>query len=294
MENIFDNLKCPISQQIFYDPVICSDGHTYEKDLIINWIKINNTSPLTRESNFKIINFNNILLKNIIKSFLNQYPEYKEDQYKIIEEITRNNIKFLTDKELIDKIKYNYNSFNNFETLKYIIHYRRYNVLKELLKFPIDKYKLLNYSFENSNEEICLIIINSGELDLNYKDELERSLLYNSMKFKKYNISKLLIEKGVYLNAVNINKTSIFTCSLQYAPDEICKLLIDKNCDINIPDVDKIYPIHYTVIYSRYNILKLLIEKKVDLSQKTAYNKMPIDFAREKYKTEYIKLLENK
>lgn len=40
-------LLCPISQEIFEDPVSTSDGHTYEKKAIENWLQNHCTSPIT-------------------------------------------------------------------------------------------------------------------------------------------------------------------------------------------------------------------------------------------------------
>ncbi len=44
-----DNLICPITYQIFRDPVIAGDGHTYERTAIVRWIMEHGTSPLTRQ-----------------------------------------------------------------------------------------------------------------------------------------------------------------------------------------------------------------------------------------------------
>ena len=33
-----------------HDPVVCTDGHTYEKKAIETWLLTNNTSPLTNLS----------------------------------------------------------------------------------------------------------------------------------------------------------------------------------------------------------------------------------------------------
>ncbi len=41
---------CPITHQRFIDPVVLSDGFTYERQAIVKWLKTNNTSPLTRET----------------------------------------------------------------------------------------------------------------------------------------------------------------------------------------------------------------------------------------------------
>jgi hypothetical protein len=38
---------CPLSKEIFSDPVILSDGHSYEKEAIIQWLKTHSVSPVT-------------------------------------------------------------------------------------------------------------------------------------------------------------------------------------------------------------------------------------------------------
>lgn len=44
-----ESLKCPITCEIFIDPVTAEDGHTYERDAITNWLTKSPTSPMTRE-----------------------------------------------------------------------------------------------------------------------------------------------------------------------------------------------------------------------------------------------------
>ncbi|CAF3802955.1 unnamed protein product [Rotaria magnacalcarata] len=44
-----DLLRCPITMDLFHDPVVASDGHTYERQAIEQWIRSNGTSPLTRQ-----------------------------------------------------------------------------------------------------------------------------------------------------------------------------------------------------------------------------------------------------
>uniref|UniRef100_A0A6B2LRJ2 U-box domain-containing protein n=1 Tax=Arcella intermedia TaxID=1963864 RepID=A0A6B2LRJ2_9EUKA len=39
---------CPITQQIMEDPVIAVDGHSYEREAIIQWIKQRPDSPISR------------------------------------------------------------------------------------------------------------------------------------------------------------------------------------------------------------------------------------------------------
>jgi hypothetical protein len=44
-----DDLICPITLELFRDPVIAEDGHVYEREAITRWILEHGTSPLTRE-----------------------------------------------------------------------------------------------------------------------------------------------------------------------------------------------------------------------------------------------------
>ena len=39
---------CPITQEVMKEPVIDSEGNTYEKSAILEWLKSTNTSPVTR------------------------------------------------------------------------------------------------------------------------------------------------------------------------------------------------------------------------------------------------------
>lgn len=39
---------CPITQEVMQDPVVASDGFSYERDAILKWIKDHHTSPMTR------------------------------------------------------------------------------------------------------------------------------------------------------------------------------------------------------------------------------------------------------
>ncbi len=44
-----EDLICPITLQMFHDPVVAGDGHTYERAAIVQWITEHGTSPITRQ-----------------------------------------------------------------------------------------------------------------------------------------------------------------------------------------------------------------------------------------------------
>ena len=47
--NHSENLICPITLEVFKDPVIIEDGNTYEREAILKYLNNNNLSPITRE-----------------------------------------------------------------------------------------------------------------------------------------------------------------------------------------------------------------------------------------------------
>ena len=74
---------CPISQELFVDPVICSDGRTYERIYIEDWLKTQKTSPITIE----ILQNNNIKPNYEIKTLIADKKTEKDATMKEILEI---------------------------------------------------------------------------------------------------------------------------------------------------------------------------------------------------------------
>jgi TPR repeat protein len=65
-----NNFICSIAHDIMVDPVILSDGHSYERNSIMEWLETHNISPLTGA---QLVNNNmipNHALKSVIEDFL--------------------------------------------------------------------------------------------------------------------------------------------------------------------------------------------------------------------------------
>lgn len=69
-KNIDYNFICSITHEIMTDPVITSDGHTYERSAIEKWLNYNIHSPMTREIITKDSIVPNIALRDIINKHL--------------------------------------------------------------------------------------------------------------------------------------------------------------------------------------------------------------------------------
>lgn len=68
-----DELICPITYELFHDPVRANDGHTYEREAITEWIKQNGTSPFTRQ----ILHVEDLSTDNHLKDLTEQYRNSK-------------------------------------------------------------------------------------------------------------------------------------------------------------------------------------------------------------------------
>jgi hypothetical protein len=63
-----DSLCCPITGDLFRDPVLAEDGRLYEREAITRWIYQNGTSPFTRQA----LNINHLQPDEYIKKKANQ------------------------------------------------------------------------------------------------------------------------------------------------------------------------------------------------------------------------------
>lgn len=78
-----DHFVCPISLEIMQDPVICSDGNTYERREIARWLTNHDTSPKTNMILANKVLIPNHAIKSGIARFLSAIPEEKAKPKKM-------------------------------------------------------------------------------------------------------------------------------------------------------------------------------------------------------------------
>jgi len=66
------SFSCPISRQCMRDPVVLSDGHSYERSYIQRWLQQHNTSPVSGAPLESIVVFANHALRNAIQEYFEQ------------------------------------------------------------------------------------------------------------------------------------------------------------------------------------------------------------------------------
>jgi Mg-chelatase subunit ChlD len=79
LENIPDAYICPITHQIMKEPFIDSDGNSYEKDAITQWLKTNSFSPITRNQLSLNTLIPNRVLKDLIVNYCHENGIYLEN-----------------------------------------------------------------------------------------------------------------------------------------------------------------------------------------------------------------------
>jgi serine/threonine protein kinase len=71
-----DSCKCPITDEIFEDPVVGDDGHTYERKAITDWLTKNGTSPITRQP----MNISSLRTNYMVKKMIEELQLVSQSQ----------------------------------------------------------------------------------------------------------------------------------------------------------------------------------------------------------------------
>lgn len=175
-------LKCPITREIMVNPVVATDGFTYEKSAIENWLSRKKISPVSGQELKSPTLFENKLIKGLIYTF-----NYSKNQYY-----------FYKNKLINVKRKSDINKKNTLLNIK--IKEKDIILSKEILRKCLDNYFKstldLKLCCEEMKKAIDLnpidseIILNYANI-LRYSGKFEDALKYNK-KLKLINESELI------------------------------------------------------------------------------------------------------
>ena len=70
-EHLPDEFLCPITREVMNEPVVCSDGHTYELQSIQQWLRTHRTSPKTNS----VLPNKNLIPNHALRSQINDLCE---------------------------------------------------------------------------------------------------------------------------------------------------------------------------------------------------------------------------
>ena len=220
---------CPITHQIFLDPVLASDGFTYEKKAIKKVIENNKISPMTKQI-ISSTTFPNLFVKHYVNSYLEKNPEKKKEQFFY------DWYKVSSFKELMDVIHETYVDDDLYEIFNNEIYVRYWINNLNINELTKERHSLIGC--------LCKFCSNVDMINL-------------------------AVEKGANLELENCNKWRPihFACRYSKNPD-IIEYLIEKGVNLEIPNNDGWYPIHLASKCSTPEIIRLLIDKGANINIK--------------------------
>ena len=234
---IKDTIICPITNQIFFDPVVASDGHIYEFSQISLYLQKNNLSPITREPITKDL-CKIYTMRNIIDNYLEMYPEEKDNQYKP-----------------------SFSYSDNISTIKKFVKNKEYNKLLSYTNFDLKSVLEITANFP---ENIYKYIIDNC-IDLECESDSTWRPIHYICRYSTPEMIKYIINKNVNLEVETENKWRPIHCICRYSTPKIIKYIIDKNVNLEAETEDKWRPIHFICRFSTPKMIKYIIDKNVDL-----------------------------
>jgi len=82
-KNVPEELKCPLSHKIMLDPVSCSDGHTYERKDLTEWMSRDKKGSPVRGEDFQIkILGTNFYARNVLQLYIKTHACNSEENYQ--------------------------------------------------------------------------------------------------------------------------------------------------------------------------------------------------------------------
>ena len=272
-----DDLICPITNEIFYDPVLALDGITYEREAIETWFIENETSPVTREKIGKLV-IPSKLIKNLVDNMIAINSNLKMEQYtKVVKCDITIIIKHILSGQY-GKLK-NYANFDLRQLLdeKYFLHLKKCD--NDTLKYIIDNAITLECHNDLNGRPIHFICryltpemikyILDKDVDLECQTNLNWRPIHFICRYSTPEMIKYIIDKGVDLECQNKYGLRPIHLVCAYSTSEIIKYVIDKNVDIECQDNRGRRPIHILCQYSTSGMIKYILEKGVDTTCKT-------------------------
>jgi len=315
-------IVCPITKQIFCDPVVADDGNVYEKDALFEWLKTNKSSPMTREPiTDRVLPV--ILLRNMIEDFIVNNPELKQRQYIPVREFKKYKEEvygFIKNNQFNELLNYHYYNYTDLIKLKIKINLndkdKEVNSIYYIFKFCNDEKILMhlvdemNYSTNETYKELhyCISLFCNEQfvLDCIKKHPTYFSLThYTSHKYNSLHMFairgfigaiNLLFEKypDFNVNALTKKNYTALMFAIRHRHYDIVKLLVDKKTDMSIHVKNYNYIIYAVMQQTPFEIIKYMLENGTNVKGNTYMLKlflMIFKFCKDSYKKEFIKYL---
>lgn len=241
------SIMCPITKQIFSNPVVADDGNVYEKDAILDWLNINSVSPITRQK--MSINVTQVnIFRTMIENFLLNNPQLKENQYTPLNEFKRHKSKvyeFIKENKFDELLNYHYYDYDDLRSDEIVVnwHNGKTNISylhyifkfckdENILKYVIDsltKHKKLLFQYMCTYLSEPLIIQYLSKFEFSFTTDYYWNAFHFFAKRGFNNAINLLFEKNLCNHNEKTSKNyTPLMMAIKFRQNETIKLLIDK------------------------------------------------------------------
>jgi ankyrin repeat protein len=283
--------RCSITSQVMIDPVLATDGRTYEREAIAEWLESHDTSPLTNEKLPSKQLIPNVDKKSDISEFLDEFPElYDGDEIylckswirQFAEAIEAGNVKEVQEWLIKDRRLLTVNLRDDFSAF-YLACQSGNDELAETLLDKLISKKLLTKikqpdDFDLSDLNRLLIeVLRKGDLE---KSNLlvtldagipqseagsEENFLHEMVMDGNLKAVSWLLEKGHNLNCVDHDGDTPLILAIREGNTEIAEFLLSKKADIAVVNKADENAVQIAVLEQRKAILPLLVGDKSTL-----------------------------
>jgi hypothetical protein len=269
-------ITCPITYQIFANPVVCTDGIVYEEQAIKSWLETNDTSPWTKEvlDSKRLVPIRS--LRQFADNYVKLYPKEGADRYEPQMEIR-------VMRELVAKKVANLLKFGPKDVKRFF-----------KLIMPIISNVLVRKIFKNE-AVTCHIINTLDEPDV--FDSNGISLAHYLCAYSSLKMIKLAIVKGIDLEVADTaNWYPIHYASYRNSHNIIEYLM--PICNLNVINDDGWSPAHFVFsnpkLYSTGTVDLFAETEGINFDAENDQHHTPLDvFMGTWYETTYQNMLKS-
>jgi len=210
-DQLRQKFSCPISKQLFLDPVVAEDGNVYERAEISKWLELSQMSPVT----------NLLMGPTRIRCFI--FNTWLEDFYEKNPE------------EKLFKYDPRLNHIDHLDAVRDIFQNEQFDRLKNYKKFDLayidvdDFCRFINKDSNNSNKIIKYFLDNIFDLD--FVDGDGWSIVHYVAECAKPKIISYLMTKDVDLTLVTNDNWTFTHLVCDHSTSDMAKIVIDMNFD---------------------------------------------------------------
>jgi len=284
-----ETFRCPINKQIMVEPVIASDGKTYEKETIERCIKTTGTSPFTRAILMKDLICNQDK-KSEIEEYLASHPEaydngevylpesWKKELIALVESNQISKVNELLDKDrrlLFIDLGEGHTVFhiagqsgswqltdNIFNRLISNGLDKQLNIAKPNNFNPLYLNTLLQLSLKKKDFPKCDLLLRLGA-SVEQPNAEHNNLLHGMVVTDNIEAVNWVLNNGGNLESLNIQNNTPLLLAVLNNNEELTKILLYRGANKKIKNLQQETPILIALLNNNIKILSLLVGEKL-------------------------------